>query len=277
MGEGSGIPEIKLEATGFESLLQPRPLPFKSPMIDRASNPDGFDFYWQQIHYAFDLPDPESFPPLSGFSAEELNVLRRFVDTAENLAASSLLNSSDGVTIHIPDDNNPGPEEVETNWSAADVTTGFATLFRQIYADDEKASFNTVQAILMRHTKATADADQATRDAILRAWGSAVGKSRQQSVRKSALLKMMDEGLAPRLPDHELERYPDPETPAQTISTYFYGDHIHWDDKHGHASVVSGRDPFDDAWHRMAFLEAVAGLSHLFIGYAALARTAASL
>lgn len=277
MAEGSGFPEINLQATGFEGLLQPRPIPFKPAMIDRASKPDGFDFYWQQIHYAFDLPDPETFPPLSGFSPKELEVLRRFVDTAANLAGSALLNSSDGVVIHLPDAGNPGPEKVETNWSAADITTGFATLFRQIYADEERASFNAVQAILMRHTKATRDAHQATRDTMLRAWGSAVGKSRQQSVRKSALLKMMDERLMPRLPDHELEHYPDPETPAQTISTYFYGDHIHSDDKHGHASVVSGRDPFDDAWYRMAFLEAAAGLSHLFIGYAVLVRTAASL
>jgi hypothetical protein len=277
MGDRSDITDINLAARGFEGLLQPRPMPFTVPMIDRASNPKGFDFVWQQIHYAFDLPNPAKFPPLSGLSAEELSVLQRFVVTAEKLAASTLLNASDGVTIHFSGADNPGLEKIETNWSAADVTTGFATLFRQIYADDEKASFNTVQGILMRHTKATADADTETRDAMLRAWGSAVGKSRQQSVRKSALLKMMDEGLMPPLPEKELEHYPDPEPPAKTISTYFYGDHIHWDDKQGHASVVSGRDPFDDAWYRMAFLEAVAGLSHLFIGYAVLVRTAASL
>lgn len=277
MGEGSGNPDINLEKTRFEGVRLPRPMAFKPPMIDRASNPDGFDFYWQQIHYAFDLPDPGTFPPLSGFSLAELDVLRRFVETAEKLAGSSLLNSSDGVVIEISEAGDSRPEKVETSWSAADITTGFATLFRQIYADDEKASFNAVQAILMRHTKATSDAHQATRDAMLRAWGSAIGKSRQQSVRKSALLKMMDERLAPRLPDYELEHYPDPETPAQTISTYFYGDHIHWDDRHGHASVVAGRDPFDDALYRMAFLEAVAGLSHLFIGYAVLVRAAASL
>jgi hypothetical protein len=199
------------------------------------------------------------------------------VETAEKLAASTLLNSSDGFTIHFSCPVDPGPETVETNWSAADVTTGFATLFRQIYADDEKASFNAVQAILMRHTKASADADQPTRNAMLRAWGSAIGKSRQQSVRKSAFLKMIDEGLAPPLPAHELEHYPDPEPPAKTISTYFYGDHIHWDDKHGHASVVGGRDPFDDAWYRIAFLEAAAGLSHLFIGYAMFVRAAVLL
>lgn len=277
MGEEPSIPNIDIDASGFEGLLQPRPMPFNPPMTDRASNAAAFAFVWQQIHYAFELPDPETFPPLSGFSSEELDVLRRFVGTAENLASSSLLNASDGVTIHFPDAEGGGPERVETDWSAADVTTGFATLFRQLYADDEKASFNVVQGILMRHTKATPDAYEATRYAMLRAWGSAVGKSRQQSVRKSALLKMMDDGLMPRLTDDELENYPDPEPPAKTISTYFYGDHIHWDDKHGHASVVGQRDPFDDAWYRMAFLEAAVGLTHLFLGYAVLVRAAASL
>jgi hypothetical protein len=46
MGEASDSPNTDLEATGFESLIRPQPAPFQSPMIDRASNPDGFDFYW---------------------------------------------------------------------------------------------------------------------------------------------------------------------------------------------------------------------------------------
>jgi hypothetical protein len=71
----------------------------------------------------------------------------------------------------------------------------------------------------------------------------------------------------------DLDGYPDQRPPEQSISHYFYGDHIHWGDS---AAVVeqNRESAFTDAWERLAFLNATAGLAHLYVGFAVVAEAA---
>lgn len=248
-------------------------------MLEFATDAGGFSYWWSMIEFAFDISDPRGFSPMPAgtFDAKELGTLERYVKKAEDLAASTIMNASDEVKINIGEGGTT--EEIETKSSPVDATTGFAAIFRQFYANDEDASFNVVQGILMRQAKTLADADTDERVEELRRWGKAIGKSRSLSVEKSVLLKLIDLGEMPSLAPQELEHYPDPETPEKLISTYFYGDHIHWSSKEGRAEVLADRSesPFEDAWYRMAFLRAAAGLAHLYLGYAVLVCQAAQL
>ncbi len=50
--------------THQDSIL-PVKLNFPPPLIELATDPSTFEYNWQQLTYAFDLPDPAKFPGLS--------------------------------------------------------------------------------------------------------------------------------------------------------------------------------------------------------------------
>lgn len=65
-------------------------------MNDRISNEDGSSFWWKQLDYVFNLPDPRSFPLLDNpVPQAEREAVERFVETAGDLAESAMLNSFD--------------------------------------------------------------------------------------------------------------------------------------------------------------------------------------
>jgi hypothetical protein len=53
------------------------------------------------------------------------------------------------------------------------------------------------------------------------------------------------------------------------ISIYNYGEDIHWGDKRDQVAAWDA-SPFDSAWMRMACFEAMAGLAHVYLGFAQL-------
>lgn len=65
-------------------------------------------------------------------------------------------------------------------------------------------------------------------------------------------------------------------SPETLISAYQYGDLIHWTDKRSVIDAVAG-DPFQQAWQRLAFLEAVTGPAHLYIGFSLVVRAALNM
>ncbi len=249
-----------MKAVSHDALAAQKPLRFLPPMIELSTDVGGFSYWWGMTEFAFDIRDrlrhtrppstyetPRSFPPMpvGTFEANELARLKRYVKKAEDLAVSTIMSASDEVTINIGDGGTT--EEVTTKSSPVDATTGFATMFRQFYANDKGSSFNAVQGILMRQAKTLGGEDADERIEELRRWGKAIGKSRSQSVEKSVLLKLIECDEMPPLPEHELAQYPDQETPEKLSSTYFYGDHIHWSSKEGQAEVLAegGESPFE--------------------------------
>ena len=62
-------------------------------------------------------------------------------------------------------------------------------------------------------------------------------------------------------------------SPETLISTFQYGDLIHWTDKR---SVIEAADsdPFQRALLRMDFLEAATGLTHVYLGFSLVVRAA---
>jgi hypothetical protein len=270
--DGLVIPSSALAGASAE----PEPewqLRFPPPMIELARDRSGFEFCWSQIQFAFDLSDPRSFRAFPDpFIEAELAVLRRYLKQARELAGSAVLNAGDaGMHVTLTPD---GVEEVETTWPPTDSIVGFATMFRQFYADDEEASFNAAQAILFPAAQAEVD-DETNRVEELRRWGRAVGISKEKSIDRSAHEALAAVGMMPPLEGN----YPDRDKPARVISQYFYGDYVHWSSKKGHSETVARREqsPFDDASYRYEFLKATIGLAHLYLGYGEVIRVAADL
>ena len=165
-GEKPGY--ITVTATSPVEMLLQRALRFEPPLVELASNPDGFRFWWGQMEAVFDIDDPRKLPPLpEPLSDEEQAILERFSSKAEDLAASAGLNADGGMTISISDDGQS--EEIELDLPPNDIIAGFAATFRQFYANDERASFKKVSGILMKAARAAEDSQAAERVEELRA------------------------------------------------------------------------------------------------------------
>jgi hypothetical protein len=256
---------ITLQAVSYETMALDTRLSFQPPLADRSPRPDGFEFWWKLIQFVYDLPPPATFrglptPP----GGTDLGALRRYVEAAEEMAGSALLGGGDRVTLREDPDGTP---RVDTNFSTNEVTRGFTTLFRQFDSKKERASFLQAQRIL-RAANSTTDDGTDDRTAQLQAWGKARGHLRGQNLRVRVGQKMREEdGFPDEIPGEAGL------SPEQLISAYNYGDLIHWGDQAGVIQAAAG-DPFHQALQRMAFLDAVAGLAHLYLGFSLVIRAA---
>ena len=220
------------------------------------------------LHFVFELPDPARFPAFGASMTDaDREVLSRYRDAAEDLATSTLLSGQDRVTVKFPD--GPGPEEVLMNFSSNEAVRGTTVLFRQFDAPEkEPASFLAAQRVLRALTATDPDDDAPTREAILGAWGKARSRLRATSLKILVGQKLRDQGeWAGAIPGEQGL------SPQNLISVFQYGDLIHWGDKRSQI-IGPDRDPFAHAWQRLAFLDAVLGLSHLYMGFSLIVRAA---
>lgn len=264
--DGKG--NIKVTATGPEGLLPQRPS-FSPPMVDLGSAPAAFDLWWTQLEYVFGLPDPGSFPPLpaDALSVESRQAIDHYVQTAEDLARSTVLNALDN-RLTVREEDETGAEMIEARFSAKDAQVGFAGLLRQLDAGREAASYNRVAGTLWQAAEEASDSRRQDRLDQLTAWSKAIKRSHGKSLNQLLRERLVAEGA--RVLD-----YGEPDSPEFLLSSYNYGDLLHWGRKR---ETVAGweEDEFARSDRRLAFLMAAAGLAHLYIGFAVLARTAGS-
>ncbi len=265
---GHGEEVVTVYGRSFEVLATEHTvLRFPPPLVERASNASGFEFWWKMLEFVFGLPDPASFPALPTLpSGRGLDSLRRYVAAAEEMADSSLLNGEDSITVR-PHDDGSG-ERVESAFSSKEITRGFTTLFRQFDSSDERAGFLQVQRILREANVAAADGLADERAAVLGAWGKARGRLRPHNLKVRVGQKLRDEGRMPNAIPGE-----DRDSPEMVISAYQYGDLIHWGAKSTHIESAES-DPFAHALQRMDFLEAAVGLTHVYLGFALVVQAA---
>jgi hypothetical protein len=267
-GGGSGT--VQIRARSMETLALDEPLRFPVPSTAMAFGPDIAEYWWKLIEYATDLLDPSVFPAVGQtFTEEERRILRRFIKTTQDLAASTALNHPISLTVNLADDNSA--EEIITDDPPVDAIVGMATLLRQCYADDEKASFRNAWRIISHAVVRNDGPEKTVQLDHLERWKKAVGATQARSIHNQVVKQLMARGVIGA--DPELEQYPDADEPQRLLSDYFYGGDIHWDRK---AAVVEERqaDPFTDAFFRHDFFKAVACFAHLYIGFAELIEAA---
>lgn len=257
---------VRLTARSYETLAMDYPLAFPVP-FGHLPGAQIFEATWHYIQYVFDLPDPSTFPVMRHtLTDEDIKVLTRYIYTAKEMAEGSFLRHP--IKLHISFDS----ESIETtsrDFPHGESIRGFSVLFRQVYSNQEPASFNAVQRVLRAANGRAADGLTDQRDAQLRAWGRAVAQLRMHQVAVLVGRRLHRDGVF-----HHPEPFPGEETsPAQLISIYNYGEDIHWG-RHREDLAVINSDSFLSAWERMSFFDAVAGLAHTFLGFSVLVDSA---
>jgi hypothetical protein len=267
--EPDGKGRLQVSTKGPEGLLEGRRLPFAPPMVEDASSVAGFEFHWRTLDYVFGLPDPRGFPSFTGpLSADEQSVVDRYVRTARHLASSGVLNAADeGMQVEIEDDTDI--EHVTVALSKKDRQVGFATMLRQCDSENEHARFGKVIDILWMASERAKDKDVEDRQDTLKQWRRAVGSLHAKSLNHLLRDKLVKDE------DIQILAYQEEHSPSFLLSSFDYGDLIHWDKKR---AVVADweQDGYTGGDRRLAFLAAAAALAHVYIGFAVLAETATS-
>jgi hypothetical protein len=264
---GSIPSHVPVDAQGFESsAIDTARFPFPPPLANRSSNPAGFAFWWSMLHFVFELPPPDTFPsfPAAAVRTNERRILDRYIRAAGELAESTILSGEDAVTVRFKPD---GVEHVEPKFSSNEATRGFITLFRQLHTNEktDPARFIRVREILKQVNERVSDVHIAERDRQVKAWAQARGQLLGANARVLTGRKLASED---RFPADAIPGA-DGRSSQELITGYQYGDLIHWG--HGREVVEAvANDPFESAWQRMAFLEAVTGLGHAYIGFSLL-------
>lgn len=252
---------VNVTAESFETPALTHPLKFPVPYNETPAGQGNYSRAWNMIQYVFDLPNPRLFPPLAGVSSDDARVLDRYVHSAHELAEGSFLTFPIKLTIRF----NQSDVWVENqNFPSNEIVRGFSVMFRQIYSDDELASFNKVTRILGRVNQAAGDEHIDLRNEHLRSWRRASGRMRANHLKVLVGRKQEDEHSISwgTLPQEDI-------SPAQIISQYNYGDDIHWG-KHRDAIDAFKSDPTFSANRRLDFFDAVEHLAHLYLGFGVL-------
>jgi hypothetical protein len=265
---GGSLRTIPIRAVSIETLAADHPIGFPPPFAEHSDDPEAFEANWHLIQFVFNLPDPRAFPPFSEAIPEDLlAVLRRYVSAAAELAESAFLAHPTGVTVTVL--NNGLEEQIEKSFPPGENVRGFSVLFRQFYANDEAASCKAVHNVLWRLNKQAADGWVDLRGEYLEARARAAGRLRGYSLKLLVSKRLAEVGRIGPGP-HANEHLPGPE---MLISTYSYGEDIHWGKQRGQVAAY-GKSAFDSAWTRMACFEAMVGLTHIYLGFTQLVAAA---
>lgn len=248
-----------MTGASYESLALATVLPYPPPLVKFSSDPGPFEFWWKFLYYVFRLPSPYKFPAPPDLVLTD--TLSRYCNAAKDLASSACLAYGASVNVQVERGaNGLQVESVTSDFPSAELIRGFLTLFRQFYSNAEAASFTKVKSILMGAAKRASDTHAERRLTDLKAWGKAQGQLRAFNLKYLVGQRLTEEGrFGGGIPDEG--------SPETLISAFSYGEHLHWGDKRDQVAGWQA-DQFLGPWHQIRFLEAVAGLAHLYMGYA---------
>ncbi|HZO97028.1 MAG TPA: hypothetical protein VFB42_06615 [Gaiellaceae bacterium] len=257
-----GTTSVPITSFSVEEAVKNGTFRWEPVLVNRSPRPKALYLMWRSFQYVFDqIDDPRSFPPLPAKpSSEEQDIFRRYISAAEELAESELFCGDDRMTVHW--DNETGVEEVESSFTSKEITRGFSVLLRQFDSQGEPASFQRVSGRLRKLSSEMVDSHEGRRCAQIDAWRKAQGLLHATELPRLARRK-----IAPAM------EYGNDHPPTFYLSTYNYGELIHWDS--GRDTLAAWEeDPFHHAHQRMAFLEAATGLAYVYIGFSEVVRTA---
>ena len=236
---------------------------FAPPYAHRGANPKGFSYYWMQIQYLFNFPDPYLFPTVGGFTEDEQTTLARYVRNCAELAESTLLSYDGGLIARF--DGATNTVTTESDSVPKDALRGAAVLFRLISAENETGGHGRARRVL-EHRVATSDQSSvAARIDELKAWRRARGKLSARMLKQMVSEKMFEDKIG-GYPSDLVKPGP---SPVELISLFDYGDLIH-QGRQLEAFETSRVDQVGHAFTALDHVLAVLQLSHFYLGYAVL-------
>ncbi|MEV0773800.1 hypothetical protein [Nocardia salmonicida] len=275
------LPELQLAPTSrgggtltarfitHQDSILPVPLKFPPPLIERATDPSTFEYNWQHLTYAFDLPDPAQFPTLTvPVDAADRRSLMRFVKVCETTSTYSVVSHKGGATLSMKN----GVQSMTFEQTEDEETVGFSVRFRQLHHSSKgDPDFSKVVNIVSRYAKQETDSNADQRMAILAEWRQARGQLMNRPL-QNIVCRMVLEKIC--TPDQigENEMYGDVD-PTDIINLFNYGELIHFGRRSEEYDALA-EDPEREGIEHHHFMLAMLGLVHLYFGFAKLIQAA---
>ncbi|BBU24709.1 hypothetical protein [Mycobacterium xenopi] len=258
--------------THQDSVL-PVKLNFPPPLAHLGSELSTFDYQWQLLTYAFNLPDPADFPALPGqIPDKELRRLTRFIDVCEKTAKYTVVAHKGGITLK----GEHGNWELEVNETEDEETVGFAVRFRQLHENSTgEPDFSSVMNILEKYARQFTDEHTDTRTDMLQQWRKARAKLMNRPLQNIVCrMVLQKDGLTPdQIDEHAMYNEANP---AEIINFFNYGELIHYG-KHSEEYDKLAEDAELEAIQHNNFKQAMLGLIHLYFGFSEVIRSAIGL
>ncbi|MFF0226679.1 hypothetical protein [Streptomyces sp. NPDC004629] len=180
-----------------------------------------------------------------------------------------MLSSDAGIKLSVKRAEDGSQKQTLTaKFPPREAIRGTTVLFRQLYSNEERASYTKVRKIIGRRIHSTPDPDRDRRDEIQRRWNRAHGQLR------AYLLTYMADRTVCEARGWHTGSIPNADAkPEALIKLFLYGDLIHWGDGAEELDQLSS-DEAKHAWNTLRYLEVVAQLSHFYLGYSLLAKAA---
>lgn len=255
----------------YQDSVLPVKLNFPPSLTHLGSDPSTFDYQWQLLTYAFNLPDPADFPTLPGQIPEkELRRLTRFIEVCEKTATYTVVAHKGGITLK----GEHGNWDLEVNETKDEETVGFAVRFRQLHENSTgEPDFSATINILEKYTRQFTDEHTDTRKNILQHWRKARAQLMNRPLQNIVARMVLEKDNCPNIDDFAM--YNDV-NPAEIINFFNYGELIHFG-KHSDEYDKLAEDPKLEAIQHNNFKQAMLGLIHLYFGFSDVIRSATGL
>ncbi|MEU8631435.1 hypothetical protein AB0C38_04640 [Amycolatopsis sp. NPDC048633] len=259
---------ITVRGHSFEAPALERALEFHTPFSEYGQDPTCFEYWWKLLSFMYDLDNPATFPPLgrNSLNTDDAASVNRYIKTCTDLAGTSIINTKAAASFK------PGPngttEVTLERFPPRDSMIGFASMWRQLYTEAELGSFINVHNIVGRINSEVGDSAQPERAETLKKWRQVQNRLKATSLKEQVGAKLQggNRNFIPR--HHDLN-------PQQLVSLYLYGDWIHWgESREDYAAFVA--DPVMGPMRDISALETMASLSHVYMGFASLLKSAFS-
>jgi hypothetical protein len=268
-GNDGGL--LELSAVTFHDSILPVKLNFPPPLAHLGSDPSTFDYQWQLLTYAFNLPDPADFPKLPGeIPVEDVRRLKRYVEVCEKTAKYTVVAHKGGITMT----GVKGDWDLDVDQTSDEQTVGFATRFRQLHhSSTGDPDFSVVINLLDKYTRDFTDEHTEERKTVLQKWRKARAQLINRPLPNIVDRIVLKKDNCPNIDDFAM--YNDV-NPDEIINLFNYGELIHFG-KHSEDYEKMADEPDMEAIQHNNFMQSMLGLVHLYFGFSALSRSAAGL
>lgn len=250
---------ITVRAVPYEDSILPVELQFEPPLIEYGTSPDAFRYQWQKLTYAFELPDPLSFPQFEVDDADR-STLARFVEVSKRLAGYSAINGGGGLAFKS---QGHGQWTVTAEHPSDEAFAGTSVFFRQLHNGGDEASYDKVKGVLFKSARSLTPEEFGRFKDLMSVWDDA-----HKALMNKMLATLICAKAAPTAPSDFPFSYTGI-NPDELILTYNYGDNLHWGSKRERYVELTA-DPTHADYYKHSCLSAIIVLSHFYFGVAAI-------
>lgn len=257
--------------THQDSIL-PAKLNFPPPLAHLGTDPSTFDYQWQHLTYAFNLPDPARFPPLPGeIPVEDVRRLKRFNEVCEKVAGYTVVAHTGGITLKS---GSPDSWSFEVDQTADEETVGFSVRFRQLHSSSAgDPDFSVVVNMLNKYARTLTGEQADERLAILDQWKKSRAALMNRPLQNIVCRMVLEKDGCPDIERHEMYGNVDP---TRLFNLFNYGELVHFG-KHSDDYDKMANEPDMEAIEHNNFMIAMLGLVHLYFGFSEVIRAAIGL